>query len=46
MALRGSRFRAAVVLFLAGWSFRQTARLLHVTTLDVIEAVRKHGRRR
>jgi hypothetical protein len=46
MALRGSRRKAAFVLFVAGFSFRSTARLLHVTTQDVIAAVRKAMRGR
>lgn len=45
MALRGSRRRAAVTLFLSGWSFVATARLLHVTSTEVIEAVRSFGKK-
>lgn len=44
--LRGSRHQAAVLLFLSGWSFRAVGALLRVPTATVVEAVRKHGRRR
>jgi DNA-directed RNA polymerase specialized sigma24 family protein len=43
--MRGNKRRAAVILFLEGFTFRQVGRILGVTAAEVMDAVRRHGRR-